>query len=115
MDGVGLAVGLATLCCVIVLIWRIWVVENNLNVRIDGIDHSLAVVVGGIIEKIDSMSSLVPDINLINQNPLAQLFEFLKGNAPTNEFNGAPPTPRATNGQFETIEVENNGTVTKEE
>jgi hypothetical protein len=86
-------VGLGTLVGVIVLIWRVWVVEEAVHERIDGIDSSLGGVVGLMIEKIDTIGSRVPDINLINENPLAQLFDFLKGNAPQNRtFNpNVPP------------------------
>ena len=84
MVEVGLMVGLGTLVGVIVLIWRVWVVEEALHERVDGIDSSLGGVVGLMIDKIDAIGNRVPDINLINENPLAQLFDFLKGNAPEN-------------------------------
>ena len=105
---VGVGVGLGTLVCVIVLLWRIWIVENTLNERIDDIDHSLAVVVGGIIEKLEHFDSKLPEINLIQQDPLAQLFQFfsvqMKNEAP---INSQDQRDDAT-GQF--IEVESNAT-----
>ena len=55
MDEVTLGVVLATLMLLGVLVWRIWEVENNLDERITGIDHSLAVIVGGIMEKIETL------------------------------------------------------------
>lgn len=97
-------VGLGTLVLVIVLIWRVWVVEQALHDRIDDIDSSLGGVVGLIIEKIDHISSSVPDINLINQNPIGQIIDFLKGNAPNTEIiTGHSPATDST-GKF--VEVE---------
>ena len=113
MDEVTLGVVLATLMLLGVLGWRIWEVENNLDERITGIDHSLAVIVGVIMEKIDTLGSRVPDINLINQNPLAQIFEAIQ-QFKTGGINNGHPKPRATNGQFETIEVEENATTEEE-
>jgi hypothetical protein len=75
-------VGLGTLIGVILLIWRIWVVESAIHERVDGIDQSLGGVVGLMIEKIDAIGNRVPEINLINENPIGQLFDFLRGNAP---------------------------------
>lgn len=114
MVEVGLGVGLVTLVCVVVLIWRIWEVEDNLNDKISSIDHSLAVVVSGIIEKIENLGSRVPDINLINQNPLAQIFDAIQ-QFKAGGINSGHPKPRATNGQFETIEVMENATTKEKE
>ena len=100
MVEVALALGLGTLIGVIVLIWRVWVVESALHSRVDDIDSSLGGVVGMIIEKIDAISSQVPDINLINQNPIGQIIEFLKGNAPGETIKNPPPIPRTETGQF---------------
>jgi hypothetical protein len=97
------AVGLGTLVLVIVLIWRVWVVENALHERVDDIDASLGGVVGLIIEKIDLISSSVPDINLINQNPIGQIIDFLKGNSPDTVINSQPKA-RDSTGQF--VEVD---------
>lgn len=106
-----MAVGLGTLSCVIVLLWRIWIVENTLNERIDEIDHSLAVVVGGIIEKLEHFDSKMPEVNLIHQDPLAQLFQFFTGQMK----NEAPINSQAqrddSTGQF--IEVESHGSKEK--
>jgi len=108
---VGLGVGLGTLSCVIVLLWRIWIVENTLNERIDEIDHSLAVVVGGIIEKLEHFDSKMPEVNLIHQDPLAQLFQFFSGQMQNEApINSQEPRDEAT-GQF--IEVESHGTKEK--
>ena len=121
-------VGLGTLVGVIVLIWRVWVVEEALHERIDGIDSSLGGVVGLMIEKIDAIGNRVPDINLINENPLAQLFDFLKGNSPDNRtFNSQPGIdeplegvksgnhpPTDSTGQFVEV-VELDGTTKTEE
>ena len=125
------AVGLGTLVGVIVLIWRVWVVEEAVHERIDGIDSSLGGVVGMMIEKIDAIGNKVPDINLINENPIGQLFDFLRGNAPENRtFNPNPPfeheqkpvegvnsgnhTPKDSTGQFVEV-VEIDGTKEKQE
>ena len=100
-------VGLATLGSVLVLLWRILIVERTLHERVDEIDRSLGAVVGMIIEKMDSISSSVPDINLINQNPIGQIIEFLKGNAPAGPDQGvinSQPPPKGADGQF--VEVE---------
>lgn len=92
-------VGLGTLILVIVLIWRIWIVENAIHERVDDIDRSLGSVVGMIIEKIDKISGTLPEINLINQNPIAQILDFLKGNNPESVIN-SQPNPRDSTGQF---------------
>lgn len=114
MVWVGVGVGVATLCCVLVLLWRIWIVENTLNDRIDDIDHSLAVVVGGIIEKLEHFDNKLPEINLIQQDPLAQLFQFLTGQSSKsaeNAFSDSPINSQEqrdeSTGQF--IEVEAHG------
>jgi len=110
MVEVGVGVGLGTMCLVIVLIWRVWVVERALHDRVDDIDASLGGVVGLIIEKIDHISSSVPDINLINQNPIGQIIDFLKGNAPNADIiTGHPPRTEST-GQFVEVDSESNGT-----
>lgn len=93
------AVGLGTLILVIVLIWRVWIVENAIHGRVDDIDRSLGSVVGMIIEKIDKISGNLPEINLINQNPIGQIIDFLKGNAPESIIN-SQPKPRDSTGQF---------------
>ena len=92
-------VGLGTLMVGIVAVWRIIVIETALHDRIDEIDRSLGSVVGMIIEKIDHISSSVPDINLINQNPIGQIIDFLKGNSPESVIN-SQPKPRDSTGQF---------------
>ena len=108
MVEVGLGVGLGTLCCVIVLLWRVWIVETTLNERIDEIDHSLAVVVGGIIEKLEHFDSKLPEINLIQQDPLAQLFQFFSGNMKTDAPINSQEQRDDSTGQF--IEVLEDGT-----
>jgi hypothetical protein len=106
-------VGLATLVLVIVLIWRVWVVENALHERVDDIDASLGGVVGLIIEKIDNFSTKMPEISLINQNPIGQIIDFLKGNAPDTVIN-SPPKDRDSTGQFVEV-VQEHGTTEKEQ
>ena len=125
----AVVVGLATLLGVIVLIWRVWVVEEAVHERIDGIDSSLGGVVGMMIEKIDAIGNKVPDINLqhFDSNPIGQLFDFLRGNAPQNHpsnpnmptdhnqkapegaNSGYQPTTDST-GQFVEVKAEPNGT-----
>jgi hypothetical protein len=115
MVEVGLMVGLGTLCLVIVLIWRVWVVEQALHDRVDDIDASLGGVVGMIIEKIDHISSSVPDINLINQNPIGQIIDFLKGNAPPADIITGHPPPKDSTGQFVEVESVQNAQKESEE
>lgn len=111
MVEVGVGVGVTTLCCVCVLLWRIWIVENTLNERIDEIDHSLAVVVGGIIEKLEHFDSKLPEINLIQQDPLAQLFQFFSGQMKNEAPINSQPDRSDSSGQYiEAIEVEANAT-----
>ena len=93
-------VGLATCIIGIVVIWRILVIEKTLNDRVDGIDNNLGILATHILEKINAITSQVPDINLINQNPIGQIIDFLKGNAPTAPNNSGRPPPREKNGQF---------------
>ena len=114
-------VGLGTLLLVIVLIWRVFVIEGALHERVDGIDSSLGAVVGMMIEKIDAIGNRVPDINLINENPLAQLFDFLKGNDPRNKIpplddmnNRGNHPPQDSTGQFVEVKSEENATQKKE-
>ena len=113
MVEVSLWVGLGTLGIGIVIIWRVFVIEAALHDRVDEIDRSLGSVVGMIIEKNDHISSSVPDINLINQNPIGQIIDFLKGNSPEVVNNGQPK-PRDSTGQFVEIEVEPNATPKEE-
>ena len=124
---VGLVVGLATLLGVVVLIWRVWVVEEAIHERVDVLDSSLAAVVNVMLEKIDAIGGRMPEINLINENPIGQLFDFLRGNAPENSnfkpkdatdpfhlspegANSGYQPPKDSSGQFVEIEVEPNGT-----
>jgi len=92
--------GLGTLLVGFVVIWRVFVIEAALHQRVDDIDSSLGAVVGAIIEKIDAISSKVPDINLINQNPIGQIIDFLKGNAPPDNIINPGPLPRSESGKF---------------
>ena len=75
-------------------------IETALHDRVDEIDRSLGSVVHMIIEKMDAISSSVPDINLINQNPIGQIIDFLKGSAPDNQVIKGQPAPRDSTGQF---------------
>lgn len=108
MVEVWLWVALGNLVCSGVLIWRVLVVESTLHDRVDEIDRSLGGVVGLIVEKIDAISANVPDINLINQNPIGQIIEFLKGNAPNDSIINSQHPPKGSDGQF--IEVDSIGT-----
>ena len=110
MVEVGVWLGLGTLVCGFIVIWRVFVIEEALHQRVDDIDSSLGSVVGAIIERIEAISSQVPDINLINQNPIGQIIDFLKGNAPPDSIINRPDVPRADTGQFVEVEVEQNGT-----
>jgi len=92
-------VGLGTLLVGIVAVWRIIVIETALHDRIDEIDRSLGSVVGMIIDKIDNFSQQMPEISLINQNPIGQIIDFLKGNSPESVIN-SQPKPRDSTGQF---------------
>ena len=96
--------GLGTIVVGIVVIWRVLVIERALHERVDGIDSSLGAVVGMMIEKIDAIGSKVPDINLISQNPIAQIIDFIKGNDPNNQYKTGHPPPKDNKGQF--VEVE---------
>ena len=95
-------VGVATLVCVLVLFWRIWLVEQTLNERVDDIDRSLGQVVGLLIEKMDSMADRAVSIT---ENPIGQILEFLKSSNPNRE--SIPSQPRGEAGQF--IEVDSIG------
>jgi hypothetical protein len=124
---VGLVVGLATLLGVVVLIWRVWVVEEAIHERVDVLDSSLAAVVNVMLEKIDAIGGRMPEINLINENPIGQLFDFLRGNAPENSnfkakdapdpfhlspegANSGYQPPKDSTGQFVEVKAEPNGT-----
>jgi hypothetical protein len=102
----ALVAGLATTLFGSVIIWRVWVIEKTLNERIDGIDNNLGILASHILDKINAITSQVPDINLINQNPIGQIIDFLKGNAPDSHSNSGHPTTREPNGQFEAIELD---------
>ena len=106
-----MGVGLGTLVLVSVLLWRVWIVEVTLNERIDDIDHSLAVVVGGIIEKLETFDAKLPEINLINNDPLAQIINFFTKGLNDSPINSQPQREDST-GQF--IEVESHATKEKE-
>ena len=80
-----MGLGLGTVIIGLFLIWRIFVIEENLNTRIDELDRGLGAVVGSIIERMDAIGANVPDINLINQNPIGQILDFLRGQAPGEE------------------------------
>ena len=54
MVDVGVWLGLGTLICGFVVIWRVFVIEEALHQRVDDIDSSLGAVVGAIIEKIEA-------------------------------------------------------------
>ena len=110
MVEVGVWLGLGTLLCGFIVIWRVFVIEEALHQRVDDIDSSLGAVVGAIIEKIETISSQVPDINLINQNPIGQIIDFLKGNAPPDSIINPPTIPRDDTGQFVEVESELDGT-----
>ena len=94
--------GLVSSIVGLVIIWRIAVIEKTLNERGDGIDNNLGILATHILDKINSITSQVPDINLINQNPIGQIIEFLRGNAPATSNSGHPP-PREPNGQFQEV------------
>ena len=115
MDWVGLGLGLGAIIIGMVIIWRIFVIEENLNTRIDELDRGLGAVVGNIIERMDAIGANVPDINLINQNPIGQIIEFLRGQAPSNP-NGplmsTPPPRDESTGQY--VEVESHAPQEKE-
>lgn len=115
MVEVGVLVGFGTLVVGIVVIWRVFVIEQALHDRVDGIDHSLGAVVGMMIEKIDAIGANVPDINLISQNPIAQILDFLKGNDPNAQYKTGHPPPKDNKGQFVEVMVEENGTKKKGE
>ena len=67
MVEVGVGLGLGTVIIGLFLIWRIFVIEENLNTRIDELDRGLGAVVGSIIERMDAIGANVPDINLITK------------------------------------------------
>jgi len=98
--------GLVSSIVGLVIIWRVWVIEKTLNDRIDGIDNNLGILATHILDKINSITSQVPDINLINQNPIGQIIDFLKGNAPTAPNNSGHPPPREPNGQFQEVNLD---------
>ena len=98
--------GLVTSIFGCVIIWRVWVIEKTLNERVDGIDNNLGILATHILDKINTITSQVPDINLINQNPIGQIIDFLKGNAPSAPSNSGHPPPREPNGQFEAMELD---------
>ncbi len=98
--------GLVSSIVGLIIIWRVWVIENTLNERVDGIDNNLGILATHILDKINSITSQVPDINLINQNPIGQIIEFLRGNAPTNSDNSGHPPPREPNGQFQEVIID---------
>ena len=123
----SLVVGLVTLVCVMVLLWRILIVESSLHERVDDIDSSLGNVVGMMLEKIEHLGSQVPEINMINQNPLAMLLEFFKNNGPpgsqpgkipgskfSDGFINTPSPPKGQDGQFIEVEELKNNAPTKE-
>ena len=103
----ALVVAFASLVVNLVLIWRILIVESSLHERVDDIDTSLAKVVGMLIERIENLASKVPEINMVNPNPLGMILEFMKSNRPPDPkmpFINSQSTPRGHDGQF--IEVE---------
>jgi hypothetical protein len=102
----ALVAGLATTIIGCVIIWRVWVIEKTLNERVDGIDNNLGILASHILDKINGLASQVPDINLINQNPIGQIIDFLKGNAPNGPVNTGHPPPRDSDGQFEAVELD---------
>lgn len=115
MVEVGVLFGLGSIVVGLVIIWRVFVIEQALHERVDDIDSSLGGVVGLIIEKIDAIGANVPDINLIQNNPIAQILDFLKGNDPSMKYNTGHPPPKDNKGQFVEVMVEENGTKKKGE
>ena len=113
MVEVAVGLGLGTLVIGIVVIWRIWIVENTLHERITEIDHSLAVVVGNIIEKLEHFDSKMPEVNLIHQDPLAQIFSFFSGQMRNEAPINSQEQPKDSSGQF--IEVEAHATTKEKE
>ena len=107
-------VGLGSLILTIVLIWRIEMVKATIHERVDEIDKSLGSVVGMIIDKMDGFSQKMPEISLINQNPIGQILDFLKGNAPQESVINGQPKPRDSSGQFIEVEELNQDATQKE-
>ena len=54
-----MGLGLGTVIIGLFLIWRIFVIEENLNSRIDELDRGLGAVVGNIIERMDAIGANV--------------------------------------------------------
>jgi hypothetical protein len=82
MVEVGVLSGIGSIGLTVVLLWRIWRIEITLNARVDELDHSLAIIVQKLVERMDSLKELVPSVNLINQNPIHSLFEWLNSRSP---------------------------------
>jgi len=78
--------------------------DSHTNDRIDDIVEGLGVMANELLARTEDLKNLkdfMPDISLVNQNPLASLAEFLRtlrGEMPHDGFN---TPPRGQGGRFE--------------
>ena len=107
MVEVGVWFGIGNIGLTIVLFWRLWRVEMLIDSRIQDLDMQLASVINHLLEKVESIGSNVPDINLINQNPFGQIIDFLRN----REHIASQPHPAEPESL---IEVESNATTQEE-
>ena len=78
-----------------VLVWRLIEAEKRINEGLERLDGGLGTVAGAILEKLDNFSRFVPDVNLINQNPIESLVNaFLKLKGIDNPINTLPNSQR---------------------
>ena len=74
---------------------------------LQGLDYALAGVLQGLGQRLDSLDelidmlpSLVPNVNLTNQNPLISLIEAFQAMKNNSGGSNSPPLMRGNNGQW---------------
>ena len=80
--------------------------ERNVTDRIDDITEGLALMANELLSRTEELKNLkdfMPDISLVNQNPLASLAEFLKAIRGDMGSDGFNSPPRGSAGRFEAI------------
>lgn len=89
MVEVGVWLGIGNIVLIIVTIGVLIRLEYNLHARVEALDYQLASVIQHLVERVENIGSNVPDINLIQPNPFAQLLDFLRN----RDDIATPPPP----------------------
>tara|TARA_Y100000361_G_C11159528_1_gene346269 strand:+ start:181 stop:564 length:384 start_codon:yes stop_codon:yes gene_type:complete len=104
----------ATIGLIVCILAQRYRSEQNVTDRIDDITEGLALMANELLSRTEDLKNLkdfMPDISLVNQNPLASLAEFLKAIRGDLNSDGFNSPPRGSAGRFEAIQ---DGTTAKE-